>query len=289
MKIKLFSLLAGMVVALAGTQPVLAQTQPVKFALCYDLSKVYAFAVPQVAQAARDYAQILNLKGGIEGHPVEILVQDHGNEPQRGIECYEKMKREGAITFDFFSTPVGRALLPRAMQDNNVMISSFTGRSDAVDGDVFKWIFPIGPTYWGQAANNIQYIKTRSNNSLKGVKIAFFHLDTAFGQEPIGVLKTLANREGFDLQLFPNPLPGNDQSGAWTQIRRYNPDWVISWNLGNMHVVASREMKRNGIPMDKYISVNWLNEVDLANIGLENAKGLKRGTNVVGGQEHPLI
>ena len=48
-------------------------------------------------------------------------------------------------------------------------------------------------------------------------------------------------------------------------------------------------MKRNGIPMDKYISVNWLNEVDLANIGLENAKGLKRGTNVTGGQSHPLM
>jgi len=121
------------------------------------------------------------------------------------------------------------------------------------------------------------------------VKVAFFYMDTPFGQEPIQLLKTLAAREGFDLQLFPNPLPGNDQSAAWTQIRRFNPDWVLSWNLGNMHVVASREMKRNGIPMDKYIAVNWLNEVDLANIGLENAKGLKRGTNVVGGQEHPLI
>jgi len=149
MKIKLLAILAGLGLALSSAQPVLAQAQPIKFALCYDLSKVYAFAVPQVAQAARDYAQILNQKGGIEGHPVEILVQDHGNEPQRGIECYEKMKREGAITFDFFSTPVGRAVLPRAMKDGSVMISSFTGRSDTVDGDVFKWIFPIGPTYWG--------------------------------------------------------------------------------------------------------------------------------------------
>jgi branched-chain amino acid transport system substrate-binding protein len=107
--------------------------------------------------------------------------------------------------------------------------------------------------------------------------------------EPIGVLKTLAAKEGFDLQLFPNPLPGNNQSGAWSQIRRFNPDWVISWNLGNMHVVASREMKRNAMPMDKYIAVNWFNEVDIANIGADAAKGIKRGTNVVGGQEHPLI
>jgi branched-chain amino acid transport system substrate-binding protein len=289
MRSKLLSIVAGLGLALAGLQSAQAQAQPIKFALCYDLSKSYGFVTPQMSQAARDYAQILNQKGGIEGHPIEILVQDHGNEPQRGIECYEKMKREGAIAFDFMSTPVARAVLPRAMADGNVMVQSFVGRGDAVDGDVFKWIFPIGPTYWGQMANNIQYIKTKAKGNLKGVKIAFIYPDYPFGQEPIGVLKTLAAKEGFELQLVPNPMPGNDQAAAWTQIRRFNPDWVLSWNLSNMHVVASREMKRNGIPMDKYIAVNWLNEVDIANIGLENAKGLKRGTNVVGGQNLPLM
>ena len=289
MKIKLLSILAGLGLALSSAQPALAQAQPIKFALCYDLSKAYTAATPQFAQGARDYAQLLNLKGGIEGHPIEILVQDHGNEPQRGIECYEKMKREGAIAFDFMSTPVSRAVLPRAFKDGNVMVQSFVGRGDAIDGDVFKWAFPIGPTYWGQAANDIHYIKTKSNNTLKGVKVAFIYPDYPTGQEPIPVLKTLAAREGFDLQLFPHPLPGNDQTAAWTQIRRFNPDWIISWNIVAMHDVAVREMKRNGIPIDKYISNNWLNEVNIANIGADAAKGLKRGTNVVGGQEHPLI
>jgi len=287
MRSKLLSIVAGLGLALAGLQS--AQAQPVKFGLCYDMSKAYSFISPQVAQAVKDYAQILNQKGGIEGRPIEILLQDHGNEPQRGIECYEKMKREGAITFDMLSTPVARAVVPRAMADGNVMMQSLVGRGDAIDGEVFKWVFPIGATYWGQMANNIHYIKTKSNNNLKGVKITFFYPDFSFGQEPIGVLKTLAAKEGFELQLVPNPMPGNEQSAAWTQIRRFNPDWVLSWNLSNMHVVASREMKRNGIPMDKYISVNWLNEVDLANIGLENAKGLKRGTNVIGGQDNPLM
>ena len=59
---------------------------PMRFGLCYDLSKAYTFVTPQVAQAAKDYADLLNSKGGIEGHPVEMIVQDHGNEPQRGIE-----------------------------------------------------------------------------------------------------------------------------------------------------------------------------------------------------------
>ena len=286
MKSRLLSTLAG-VALLLGMQA--ASAQPVRFALCYDLSKAYTFITPQIVQAAKDYAEVLNEKGGIEGHPVEIIAQDHGNEPQRGIECYEKLKREGVMIFDMLSTPVSRAVLPRIMADGNILLQSFVGRGDAIDGEVFKWVFPIGPTYWGQMANDVNYIKTKSNGNMKGVKVAFIYPDYAFGQEPIPVLKTLAAKEGFDMQLFPNPLPGKDQAAVWTQIRRYNPDWVISWNLSAMHVVAAREMKRNGIPMDKLITVNWLNEVDINNIGAAEAKGLKRGTNVAGGQDHPLI
>ncbi|MBL8382490.1 MAG: ABC transporter substrate-binding protein [Burkholderiales bacterium] len=288
MKTKLFSAAAGLGLALAAAAPATAQT-PIKFGLCYDLSKAYTFITPQVSQAARDLAALMNLKGGIEGNPIEIVVQDHGNEPQRGIECYEKLKREGVMVFDMLSTPVSRAVLPRVMKDGNILAQSFVGRGDAVDGDVFKWVFPIGPTYWGQAANNMQYIKTRHNNSLKGVKVAFMYIDYPFGQEPIGVLKTIAQREGADLQLFPFPLPGNDQASAWTQVRRFNPDWIIMWAFSNMHVVASREIKRNGISPEKLIVVNWINETDIANIGPEAAKGMKRGVNVFSGPNHPII
>ncbi len=292
MKFKVLSIIAGLGLAMSSVQPALAQAQaqPIKFALCVDMTKAYTFISPSIAAAVSDYAKILNQTGGIEGHPIEILVQDHGNEPQRGIECYEKTKREGAITFDFVSTPVSAALLPRLMKDGNVQIAGLTGRGDTIDGEVYKWVFPIGPTYWGQMANNIQFIKSKSkNNSLKGVKIAYFYLDYVYGQDQLELLKKLAAREGFELQLFPNPLPGADQAASWTQIRRANPDWIISWNLANMHAVAAREMKRNGIPMEKYIANIFLNEVDIANIGAAAAKGMKRDTYVMGGKEHPLI
>ncbi len=288
MKVRLTTWLAGAAMLLAGMLPAAAQ-EAIKFALCYDISKAYSFVTPQVAQAARDYATLLNQKGGIGGHPIEVIVRDHGNEPQRGIECYEELKREGVMVFDFLSTPVSRAVLPRISKDGNIMLQSLAGRGDAVDGEVFKWVFPVGPTYWGQVANDVAYIKQKQGGNLKGVKVAFFYIDYPFGQEPIGILKTLAAKEGFDLQLFPYPLPGNDQASAWTQMRRFDPDWIISWSLSNMHVIASREMKRNGIPISKYISVNWLNEIDIKNIGADAAKGLKRGTNVAGGQDHPLI
>lgn len=281
-------LLLGAAALAFGAQPALA-ADPIRFGLCYDLTKAYTFITPQIAQAARDYAEILNRKGGIEGHPIELIVQDHGNEPQRGIECYERVKQMGAVTVDLLSTPVSRAVLPRAMKDGTVMIQALVGRGDAVDGEVFKWVFPLGPTYWGQAANIVSYYKKQAGGNLKGKKIAFLYVDYPFGQEPIPVMQELQKREGFELSLFPYPLPGNDQSAAWSQIRRFQPDVIIHWGFSAMHVVASKEAKRNGIGMDKIISGNWFNEVDLANIGSENVKGMRKSSVVVSGSSHPLI
>lgn len=274
--------------SLAGLSAANAAEGTIQFGLCYDLSKSYTFVTPQISQAAKDLATLVNMKGGIGGHDIEIVVQDHGNEPQRGIECYEKLKREGVFVFDMLSTPVSLAVLPRIMKDGNILIQSLVGRGDAIDGTVFTQVFPVGPTYWGQAANDVAYIKEQSGGDLKGVKVGYVYLDYPFGQEPIEILKTLAEKEGFELLLYPVPLPGNDQAGVWTKVRREKPDYMISWLLAGGHVVAAREMQRNGFPISKYIAVNWLNEVDIANIGAAAATGLKRGTNVAGGNDIPL-
>ncbi len=279
----------GAAVALAGTAATAQDKEAVRFGLCFDLSKSYTFISPQVAQAAQDLAKYVNDNGGLDGHPVEIIVRDHGNEPQRGVECYEGLKREGVSIFNMLSTPVTNAVLPRAMKDGNILMQSFVGRGDAVDGEVFEWVFPVGPTYWQQAANDVAFIKGQMGGDLSNAKIGFIYLDYPFGQEPIEILKTLSEKEGFELELYPVPLPGSDQAGAWSKIRRDKPDYVISWLLAGGHVVASKEMRRNGFPIDRYLSVNWLNEVDIANIGAEEAKGLLRGTNVAGGQEVPIV
>ncbi|MHC0055216.1 ABC transporter substrate-binding protein [Actibacterium sp. D379-3] len=275
--------------AAGGTVASAQDKEPIRFGLCFDLSKSYTFVSPQVAQAAQDLAMYTNDNGGIDGHPVEIIISDHGNEPQRGVECYEQLKREGVFNFYFLSTPVTNAVLPRAMKDGNILMQSAVGRGDAVDGEVFDWVFPVGPTYWQQAANDVAFIKSQMGGDLSKAKIGFIYLDYPFGQEPIEILKTLAEKEGFQLELYPVALPGSDQSGAWSKIRRDKPDYVISWLLSGGHVLASKEMRRNRFPIDRYLTVNWLNEVDIANIGPQEAKGILRGTNVAGGQELPLV
>ena len=280
-------MMLGTAMLVLASQHALA-ADPIRFALCMDMTKSYPFITVPYVQGVRDYAALINSKGGIENHPVEIIIVEHGNEPQRGIECYERMKDQ-AITVDFLSTPVAKGVLPRAMKDGKVMIQAIAGRGDAVDGEVFEWVFPLGATYWGQAANIISHFKKQSGGSLKGKKIAFLHLDHPFSYEPLPVLQELQKREGFDLQLFPYPPPGSDQSSAWSQIRRLQPDLIVHSGFSQMNVVAAKEATRNGIPMDKIVTVSFLNDVDINNIGPGAAKGIRRSTIVASGTDQALV
>jgi len=267
----------------------LAQTKPIKVGAALDFTKVYTFLTAEYSQGQRDYVSLLNARGGINGTPVELETVDTGNEPQRGIEAYERFKNEGAVLTDFLSTPVSRAIVPRALADGMNVITAFHGRSDAADGTVFPTIFPMTPAYWSQATAIVKYIGDKEGNNLKGKKIVLVHIDSPFGKEPIPVFQKLAEQLGYAFSDIGYPSPGNEQSAQWTQVRRDRPDWVVLWGAGGGQPNSVREALRNGISPNKIVSVIWLSETDMGIVGPEQAKGISRFEGVASGKDVPVI
>jgi branched-chain amino acid transport system substrate-binding protein len=282
-----FSIAAA--VGLAAIAPAAAQNAPVKIGTALDFTAVYTFVSSEYSQGQRDYAAMMNAKGGVKGHPIEISVVDTGNQPQRGIEAYERFKSEGAVLVDFLSTPVSRAVVPRALADGINLITMFHGRSDAADGKVFPTIYPMTPAYWSQATAIVKYIEDQEKGSLKGKKIALVMIDSPFGREPLPVFEELSKRLGYTFASFPYPSPGNEQSATWTQLRRERPDWTIIWGAGGGQAVSVREAIRNGVALDHLASVIWLAETDTNIIGADQTKGILRFEGVASGKDVPAI
>ena len=238
-------------------------------------------------QGQRDYLTLVNEEGGIDGTTFEAIVRDTGNQPQRGIEAYNRARDEGAILFDFLSTPVSRAIVPSALQDKVVMITPVHGRGDASDGETFPYVFPVMATYWSQAAILAKWIE--DNGGLDGKKIALVHIDSPFGREPIPVLQDLAADKNFELRTFAYASPGNEQTSTWTEVRRYRPDYAIIWGAGGGQAVSVREAVRNGIPPENIMSVVWLAETDANTVGADTMVGVKRFEAVAPGMDTPIL
>ena len=224
-----------------------------------------------------DYMTLVNMSGGVNG--VKLTWEECETEynASRGVECYERLKSKngGATIVEPLSTGIAYGVLDRVAKDKIPMTTLGYGRSDAANGKVFPYVFPLLTTYWNQAAAMIVYLGEKSGgmDKLKGKKIVHLYHDSAYGKEPLPVLEAEAAKYGFELLKIPVAPPGNEQQSQWLQIRQANPDYVIMWTFGVMSAVGLKTAQRNGFPREKIIGVWWAGSEEDTEPAGEAAKG----------------
>jgi branched-chain amino acid transport system substrate-binding protein len=236
-----------------------------------------------------DYLQMLNERdGGINGVKLtwEKCETEYNN--ARGVECYERSKGKGptgATVIHPLSTGITYSLIEKATADHIPIISLGYGRTDASDGRVFPYVFPLITNYWSQNTAKIRFIGLREGgmDRLKGRKIVNLYHDSAYGKETIPILDIQAKKYGFEVHHLAVPHPGNEQQAQWLQVRQLKPDWVILRGWGVMNPTALKTAAKVGFPRDRIVGVWWSGaEEDVIPAG-EAAKGyIAAGFNLPG-------
>ena len=226
-----------------------------------------------------DYLKLVNSRdGGINGVKISFEECETGYATDRGVECYERLKGKGptgATLFQPLSTGITFALTDKAPKDKIPLVTAGYGRSDSVDGEVFKWNFPLGGTYWDAADILVQHVAKKEGglSKLKGKKIALVYHDSPYGKEPLPLLEARARMHGFDLLPLPVTHPGVEQKATWLQIRQQRPNYVFLWGWGVMNSTAIKEAVATGYPREKIYGVWWSGaEPDVIPAG-DGAKG----------------
>ena len=208
-----------------------------------------------------DYFNLVNSTGGINGVKLSWEECETEYNASRGVECYERLKKKngGAGLVEPLGTGIAYGILDRVATDKIPMTTLGYGRSDAANGAVFPYVFPLITSYWSQAAGMVKHLgdKVGGMDKLKGKKIVHLYHDSAFGKEPFPVLEAYEKSLGFTLVKIPVPHPGNEQNSQWLQIRQANPDYVILWGWGVMNAVAIKTAARVGFPREKMLGVWW--------------------------------
>lgn len=276
-----FKLAAAMFVV-AGTlgtmsMPATASDEQFVPLLVYRTGSFAPLGIPW-ADGKMDYLKLVNARdGGINGVKVTYEECETAYATDRGVECYERLKTKngGASGFDTQSTGITFALTDKAFRDKISIETMGYGLSQASDGSVFKWNFPLLGTYWTAADVMIQDIakKLGGVDKLKGKKIALVYHDSPYGKEPIPLLESRAKANGFALQLYPVTAPGVEQKSTWLQVRQSRPDYLLLWSAGIMTPTAIREAQAVGYSRDKIYGIWWAgSENDVADLG-QVAKG----------------
>jgi branched-chain amino acid transport system substrate-binding protein len=252
----------------------------------------YAAGGSGISAGLLDYLSLVNERdGGVGGVKLvwEKCETEYNN--TRGVECYERLKSRHPALFHPLSTGITYALIDRAAVDHIPLVTIGYGRTDASDGRVFPYVFPLITNYWSQNTAKIRFIGMQEGgmDKLKGKKIVNLYHDSAYGKETIPVLDVQARKYGFTVTHIPVAHPGNEQQSQWLQIRQLKPDWVILRGWGVMNPTALRTAAKTGYPRDHILGVWWSGaEEDVIPAG-ETAKGyIAAGFNVPG-TDFPVV
>ena len=92
----------------------------------------------QYADGFNDYFTLLNERdGGIGGQKIQVPECETAYNTEKGVECYESTKGQGALVYNPFSTGITYQLIPKVTADGIPMYTPGYGRTSAKDGAVF--------------------------------------------------------------------------------------------------------------------------------------------------------
>ena len=238
----------------------------------------YAAGGTPFSDGYQDYFNLLNARdGGIGGEPIRIVECETGYNTEKGVECYESTKGEGALIYQPLSTGITYQLIPKATVDEIPIHTMGYGRTSAANGEVFNWVFNYPANYWDAASVMVNYLLDENGGDLSGKKIALVYHNSAYGKEPIRTLEELSSMHGFELSQLAVDHPGQEQKSQWLQIRRERPDYVLMWGWGVMNQVAVQEAANIGFPMENFIGNWWAgaeHDVTPAGAGADGYKSL---------------
>ncbi|WP_230969732.1 ABC transporter substrate-binding protein [Nitrogeniibacter aestuarii] len=242
-----------------------------------------------------DYMQMINERdGGVGG--VKLVWEECETEYNnaRGVECYERLKNKGETgnsAFQPVSTGITYSVIDKVAEDKIPLVTIGYGRTDAADGSVFPWVFPLVTTYWSQASTIVKYIgqKAGGMDKLKGKRIGLLYHDSAYGKESHAIMDALAAKHGFEVLKIAVAHPGNEQQAQWLQIRKERPDYVVLWGWGVMNSTAIKTAAKTGYKADNIVGVWWSgSEEDVIPAG-NVAKGYTAAGFNVAGADYPVI
>jgi branched-chain amino acid transport system substrate-binding protein len=256
--------------------------------LSYRTGPYAAGGIP-FADGYADYFTLLNERdGGIGGAPIRVIECETGYNTEKGVECYESTKGEGALVYQPLSTGITYQLIPKVTVDDIPLFTMGYGRTSAKNGNVFSHVFNYPANYWDGASGAVNYLLDENGGDLSGKKIALVFHNSAYGKEPIRTLEELSKKHGFELKTLPVDHPGQEQKSQWLQIRRDRPDYVLMWGWGVMNQVAVQEAANIRFPMENFIGIWWSgSENDVLPAG-EAANGYKALTFHNVGSDYPL-
>jgi ABC-type branched-subunit amino acid transport system substrate-binding protein len=180
-----------------------------------DLSGTFAALGKPIVRATQLYWKEQNANGGVCGRKVNLVIKDHGYNPQRAVTQYRDIAPNIAALHQLLGSPVSVALLPSI--DKDKMYTGLTAWTPALVGDANIQI--TGATYDLEMINGVDYLVEKGLLN-KGDTIGHIYFEGDYGEGALKGSKYVAQQQGLKLVEQKIKATDTDMSGPVSALKR---------------------------------------------------------------------
>jgi branched-chain amino acid transport system substrate-binding protein len=228
-----FALIIGGCGQKASPPPGAGQTEKPKEVL--RIGAIYSITGPAASLGIpeRDTVVMLeeqiNAAGGINGHPVEVIIYDDESDGTKGMLAAKKLVEEHGVNVVIGPTTSGvsLALKPYFTEMEIPLVSAAAAAKIVEPVNESYWIFKTAQSDYLVFEVIIDYLK---KNNMK--KVGFISEASGFGDSGRLELEKLAPAAGIEVVAWERfDRADRDMTAQLTKIRRQNPDAIIVWSI----------------------------------------------------------
>jgi branched-chain amino acid transport system substrate-binding protein len=210
----------------------------------------------------------INKAGGINGHPLEILIEDTGSEESRTVLAANKLMDQGVLAIVGPSQSGETMAIISATQKRQVpLISCAASVLITQPAAERKWVFKTPQSDEMAIQKLIEYMKAH-----KIKKIGFIYVSNKFGESGRDQAEKLLPKAG--IKIVATQTFGPEDTVMTTQVTnlvKAKPDAIICWgtNPGPARVASTMHDMRLKIPLLQSHGVANRTFIQLAGAGAE--------------------
>jgi ABC-type branched-subunit amino acid transport system substrate-binding protein len=180
-----------------------------------DLSGVFAPLAQPLTEANQMYWKQQNANGGVCNRTVNLIVKDHGYDPQKAVVQYRDLAPKVAGLQQLLGSPITAALLPTLESDR--MISLLSAWPSSLLGNDF--VIEIGAPYDIEMINGLDYLKSKGKIH-SGDKIGHIYYEGEYGENGLKGTKFYASKNGMTVVEQKIQPTDEDMSGQVAALKR---------------------------------------------------------------------
>ena len=219
--------------------PVFA-AEPYKIGCIFSVTGPASFLGDPEKKSAIMLAEQINQKGGINGHPIKLVIYDTEGDPTKAVLNINKLIFHDKVLAIIgpSRTPTTLAVIPIVQRAQIPLISCAAGIK--ITQPVKKWVFKTPQTDAMAVAKLYNYMKEKNVK-----KIAILTVANAFGES--GKEQLLKQAPDFGIEVVAKETFGpkdTDMTPQLTKIRSTPAQAVVCWGTNPGPAVVAKNMKQ---------------------------------------------